>query len=324
MREGKLTRAEEMLGQYLEKHPNDITMLLLARAQIAAQAGHHIVAAQSLEKISDLQHKPAMVATLVALKERGGDLNGAEASLDAAVQWWENHMGEKTETKLELFAKEAAALKLKHKNMEGASLLFQKLAKSSSKGVRGEALTGLICSLVHTDIVKAEEYERQLPALAGVEAIDVSSLEEKGIIGSGGSALGVKRHHWAVEDGGEEGRPKKNKRRRKRKPRYPKGYDPANPGPPPDPERWLPLRERSSFRPKRKDKRAQLRGAQGSVSVSKNAQAPVTSVNATPASSLKAPPLAGKSGQPSSAEPTIKATTGGGKSSSKSKKKSRR
>jgi len=55
-------------------------------------------------------------------------------------------------------------------------------------------------------------------------------------------------------------------KKRKRKPKYPKGFDPANPGPPPDPERWLPKRERSSYRPKRKDKRAaQVRGSQGAV-----------------------------------------------------------
>ncbi|RXH72231.1 hypothetical protein DVH24_033769 [Malus domestica] len=63
----------------------------------------------------------------------------------------------------------------------------------------------------------------------------------------------------------------KAKRKRKRKPKYPKGFDPANPGPPPDPERWLPKRERSSYRPKRKDKRAaQVRGSQGSVARDKH------------------------------------------------------
>ena len=37
----------------------------------------------------------------------------------------------------------------------------------------------------------------------------------------------------------------------RRKIRYPKGFDPENPGPPPDPERWLPKRERSEFKPLR-------------------------------------------------------------------------
>ncbi|KAG2281107.1 hypothetical protein Bca52824_052327 [Brassica carinata] len=60
---------------------------------------------------------------------------------------------------------------------------------------------------------------------------------------------------------------------------YPKRFDPANPGPPPDPEIWLLRRERSSYRPRRKDKRtAQIRGSQGSVTKQdKQAAAPATS-----------------------------------------------
>jgi hypothetical protein len=41
-------------------------------------------------------------------------------------------------------------------------------------------------------------------------------------------------------------------KKRKRKPRYPKGFDPENPGPPPDPERWLPKHERAEYRKRRK------------------------------------------------------------------------
>ena len=55
--------------------------------------------------------------------------------------------------------------------------------------------------------------------------------------------------------------------RRRRKPTiYPKGFDPENPGPPPDPERWLPKRERSTYRQRKRDKRAGIsRGPQGSA-----------------------------------------------------------
>lgn len=317
VREGKLTRAEEMLGQYLEKHPNDSTMLLLARAQIAALAGHHVVAAQSLEQISELQHKPGMVATLVALKEKGGDVHGAEAILDAAVQWWEDHMGENTGT-LELIAQEAAAFKLRHKNLEAASLLFQKLTKSSSETVRAEALTGLVCSTANTDILKAEEYERQLPPLPGVADIDVSSLEEMG--SAVAPTVGGKRP-WVAEDIHLEGK-NRHKRRRKRRPRYPKGFDPANPGPLPDPERWLPLRERSTYRPKRKDRRGlQLRGAQGSVARSSPAVT-TSNVPSVSGASKSAVGSSSKAGQSSGGN--VESSKASTSNSNKSKKKSRR
>merc|ERR1719188_2630939 len=76
---------------------------------------------------------------------------------------------------------------------------------------------------------------------------------------------------------GEEGEAAKEvkakaKRRRKRKPRYPKGFDPENPGPPPDPERWLPKRERAEFKKRmRKRDKALARGPQGAMVVDENA-----------------------------------------------------
>lgn len=48
-----------------------------------------------------------------------------------------------------------------------------------------------------------------------------------------------KGHGYNLQGGG-----KSAKKRPKRKPRYPKNFDPKNPGPPPDPERWLPKYER--------------------------------------------------------------------------------
>lgn len=48
------------------------------------------------------------------------------------------------------------------------------------------------------------------------------------------------------------------KKRRKRKPQYPKGFDPANPGAPPDPERWLAKWQRSDFK-KKKERSANRR-----------------------------------------------------------------
>ena len=45
------------------------------------------------------------------------------------------------------------------------------------------------------------------------------------------------------------------RKRRKRKARLPKGFDPDNPGPPPNPERWLPKWQRSDFKRRRGQRR---------------------------------------------------------------------
>ncbi|PIN17702.1 hypothetical protein CDL12_09633 [Handroanthus impetiginosus] len=92
-----------------------------------------------------------------------------------------------------------------------------------------------------------------------------------------------------------------------KKAKYPKGFDPANAGPPPDPERWVLKRETSSFRPKRKDKRAaQIKGSQGAVV--KEADSNVNS----------------KSNQALNSKRTSQnVSTGQSKASSKSRKRSR-
>jgi len=257
VRENKAGRAEEILAQFAGKFPEKSQVLYLARAQVAAAAGHPHIAADSLTKIPDIQHMPATVATLVSLKERANDVEGAAVVLDSATKWWSNAMTE--DNKLNIIIQEAASFKLRHGREEDAAKLYEELVQSQGSI---EALVGLITTVARLDVIKAELYEKKLKTLPGLKGIDVDSLER---------TSGVKRVegplHAGVAETNDEGKNKtKTKKKRKRKPRYPKGFNPANPGPPPDPERWLPKRERSTFRPKRKDKRAaQVRGSQGAV-----------------------------------------------------------
>ncbi|CAN4075889.1 unnamed protein product [Withania somnifera] len=256
VRENKAAKAEEILGVYADKLPDRSKVLLLARAQVAAAAGHPQIAADSLAKIPDIQHKPATVATIVSLKERAGDTDGADAVFDSAIRWWSNAMTE--DNKLNTIMQEAAAFKLRHGRKEEAARLYEQLVKSHGSI---EALVGLIQTAAHGDIEKAEAYEKQLKPLPGLKAIDVDSLEK-----TSGAKHAEKGPNAGSTETYEAKSKDKAKKKRKRKPKYPKGFDPANPGPPPDPERWLPKRERSSYRPKRKDKRAaQIRGSQGAV-----------------------------------------------------------
>ncbi|XP_022856184.1 signal recognition particle subunit SRP72-like [Olea europaea var. sylvestris] len=295
VRENKANKAEEILGHFADKFPDESKVFLLARAQVAASAGHLQIAAEYLLKISDIQHKPATVATIVSLKERVGDIEGADGVFDAAIQWWSNSMTE--DNKLDIIMEEAASFKLRHGRKDEAARLYEELVKS--RGSIG-ALVGLIQTTAHTNIEKAETYVKQLKPLPGLKAVDVGSLEKTS------GAKHVENDSTAsITEAFEAKSKEKVKKKRKRKPKYPKGFDPANPGPPPDPERWLPKRERSSFRPKRKDKRAaQIRGSQGAVS-----KEAATSVNPKSNQTTKGP------SQNASAEQS--------KPSSKSRKKSK-
>ena len=309
VRENKSGKAEEILGQFSEKFPDKAKVVLLARAQVAAAAGHPQIAAESLSKIADIQHLPATVATIVSLKERAGDIDGAEAVFDSAIQWWSNSMTE--DNKRTVIMQEAASFKLKHGREKEAARLYEELVKSHKSL---QALIGLVTTVAHVDVDKAESYEKQLKPLPGLKGVDVESLER-----TSGAKHVQSDSHVEVTEAYEESKNKdKAKKKRKRKPRYPKGFDPANPGPPPDPERWLPKRERSSYRPKRKDKRAaQVRGSQGAVVREKHeATGTDTSANISNSKSDQATTSKGSSQSvaPSQSKPSSKS----------SKKKSRK
>ncbi|EOY00809.1 SRP72 RNA-binding domain isoform 1 [Theobroma cacao] len=294
VRENKAGKAEEMLGQFAEKFPEKSKIIFLARAQVAAAAGHHQIAAESLAKVPDIQHMPATVATLVALKERAGDINGAAAVLDSAIKWWKSAMTE--DNQLSVIMQEAASFKLRHGKEEDAALLYEELVKSHGSI---EALVGLITTVAHVNVDKAEAYEKQLKPLPGLNGVDVDGLER-----TSGAKHVEDAPHGGLAEAQEDGKIKeKSKKKRKRKPRYPKGFDPANPGPPPDPERWLPKRERSSYRPKRKDKRAaQVRGSQGAV-VREKSEASASATNSN-SSNLKSNQATSSKGVSQNAEPS--------------------
>ena len=56
-------------------------------------------------------------------------------------------------------------------------------------------------------------------------------------------------------------------KKRNKKVKYPKGFDPKNPGSDPDPERWLPKWQRSKYKRLAKKRGLYLKGAQGDSQV---------------------------------------------------------
>ncbi|CAE7876113.1 srpa-72 [Symbiodinium necroappetens] len=124
-----------------------------------------------------------------------------------------------------------------------------------------EALCGLVQALAVTDPERATEYAERLQVPA-FDHLDPEELEAQPIPKVG--AMFSQRRRDREDEA--DGKPVRVKKKRKRKIRYPKGFDPENPGPPPDPERWLPKRERSEFKKKmRKRDKHLLRGPQGAI-----------------------------------------------------------
>jgi len=140
-------------------------------------------------------------------------------------------------------------------------------------GSDAEVLCGLVQALATSDPEGAEQYAQRLKGVPSYDHLDAEELEKAAIpkidknLKRGKEGAGDGKDEDAAE-GETEGKAKKAKRKRKRKIRYPKNFDPQNPGPMPDPERWLPKRERAEFKKRmRKRDKALARGPQGTMPV---------------------------------------------------------
>ncbi|KAL7060465.1 hypothetical protein AAHC03_010285 [Spirometra sp. Aus1] len=164
---------------------------------------------------------------------------------------------------------------------EAASLLekrMQQLAKASDPATlqkRQNLLALLIQAYSKFDHAKAEAASRDLEFKEKLSEKEIDSLENSFLVG----VKSVKKASRAAAAGGTPktavvaaketpmqktpaSGSKKAQQKKKRKVRLPKNFDPNIP---PDPERWLPRRERTGYRGKRRDKRGAnlLRGPQG-------------------------------------------------------------
>ena len=70
------------------------------------------------------------------------------------------------------------------------------------------------------------------------------------------------------------------KKRKAKKIRYPKNFNPGNPGQEPDPERWLPKWQRSRFKKYYKKKGLYTKGAQGDAQINTDVSLGITSSTA--------------------------------------------
>lgn len=94
--------------------------------------------------------------------------------------------------------------------------------------------------------MSSEEAATLTPVARLIAGVDVDALEEAGVplpLPSTSATTATPSRKRALLDDDKS----KPARKRVRKSRLPKDYDPAKT---PDPERWLPLKDRSTYRPK--------------------------------------------------------------------------
>ncbi len=277
----QLQTGQEALRQILpllETRPDDIGLLLTV-IQLYVQLQNPGPAVNLLEAFlkrleaattpdhADVRFAPGLVALAVSLYRTQGRHSAIRAELAKAAAHWQKKTGPAASGAGTSLLREAGIELLRSSHpadLAAAGEAFSHLV-AAQPGDR-TAKAGLVASFATTDFSKVQPYLDSLPSVEDLtRGVDVDALLEAGVAVAPAShtqqARGKKR---ALEDEDAAQRQQQQpaaKKRRKRK--LPKSYDPAKK---PDPERWLPLRDRSSYRPKgKKGKKRAAEATQGGV-----------------------------------------------------------
>jgi len=175
-----------------------------------------------------------------------------------------------------------AELYIKDKNYKQAIQLYEQALSRDRENVRALERLGYLYSF--TDMKKSEEYLQRIPQVDIITDLNELRRLEVDYLPSRGTKVEESK---TVLDAS------KKIKKRKRKPRYPKGFDPENPGRGPDPERWLPKMERAKNR-KLAKKKGLGRGTQGVSTGQETVQTFHKSVAPAPSESIPKPKKAHK------------------------------
>ena len=291
LREKRAAKADDVLAAFLSSRRGATERVLLMRAQLAAAAGDAPRTLAALEELAEpLRYSPRIVATSVALHVSQNAHASGEKLLDAALAYWDAQARGAAPgaapSRAACLARAAADFKHSSGQHAASVALYERLLQDApTEEARAGALAGLVLACSHTDLAAAECYASRVAPGGVGDDLDAEELELSAALGPSEPAEDGASRKRDAPPGAPQGNQEQPRKRRARKTRYPKGFDPAAPNnPPPDTERWLPRRERSTFKGK-KSKKAQLRGAQGAAP---SDAAAVAAMPAAPASAASA------------------------------------
>ncbi|XP_038615383.1 signal recognition particle subunit SRP72 [Tachyglossus aculeatus] len=257
-REKQQAKAVELLQEFSEQHPANTAEIKLTMAQLKIAQGNVTKACIILRSIDELKHKPGMVSALVTMYSHEEDIDSAIEVFAQAIQWYQDHQP-KSPAHLSLM-REAANFKLKYGRKKEAISDLEQLWRQNPKDVH--TLAQLISAYSLVDPEKAKVLSRHLPSSDSMSLkVDVEALENS----HGATYVRKKGGKLAAENPlKEQGQGDIKKKKKKKKGKLPKNYDPKVT---PDPERWLPMRERSYYRGRKKGKKKDQigKGTQGTT-----------------------------------------------------------
>jgi len=257
------TSIKELLS-LLEKRPNDVG-LVLTIIQLYIFAHNPGAATALLESFFkrleesatpsalDVRFAPGLVALIVSLYRLQGRKGPIKAQLGKAASYWS-----KKSAPSEDLLKAAGLTLLESSNpadLKAAADFFGSLREKDPADPI--AVAGYVAAVATTDLsLVSADLARLSPIDKLIDSTDAAALEDAGIasLPLTMSEIGRKRAAPAQE------KPKKKRVRRSERPKdYVEGRQM-------DPERWLPLKDRSTYRPKgKKGKKKAAEATQGGV-----------------------------------------------------------
>ncbi|EME45314.1 hypothetical protein DOTSEDRAFT_71142 [Dothistroma septosporum NZE10] len=261
----------------LERRPNDIG-LILTISQLYVLTGNLGSAITLLGEFlarleqsgssaeQDVRFAPGLVGAMVSLYNQQGRKGSSRNELAKAATHWRREMKERPSGWVHLFKASGSAL------LESQEAEHLQLARGIFEELHGldkndrYAAAGLLAAAPET--TSKDQLASLTPIDRLVGNIDVDALERAGIALPPSITTTTPSRKRPAEDI----KPKKAKKIRPS--RMPKDFDPNKK---PDPERWLPLKDRSTYRPKgKKAKARQALYSQGVVANENESSRPAT------------------------------------------------
>lgn len=267
-----LLRTEERNG-----HANDLEKVLIA-TQIYLEKGQVVEALTLLDGLpKEEKYLNGILSAMVTLHLANGDRHAVAALLKDAVSWSKSN---KRKDGMSIVWRKAAEFHLKGNEPSVAAQSLEELIKIDPDD--RQTLAQLVLAYAKFDLRKALASSKKLPRFNyDYSSVDVDALETSTFLGAkhatraaatvgGGKAtpgqnkiMSPKASRVATADENENRAMKKKKKRKNR--HVPKNF---NPDVDPDPERWLPRRERTGYRKPKRDRRKgaeKFTGAQGTA-----------------------------------------------------------
>lgn len=206
------------------------------------------------EAAMDTRYSPGLIALAVSLLRKQGRHNAAKSEFAKATKHWISRSSNSRSEFATLL--ESGVQLMRSSNSDELKLANSAFEMLSQNGVSGQvASAGVVASLSASGTSTTERYASELPPVSElIRNTDVRALVGAGVVSATDSSIVRKRK---VDDS-SLAQPKKHRRTK-----LPKDFVD---GQTPDPERWLPLRDRASYKPKnKKGKKKAADSTQGGV-----------------------------------------------------------